>query len=404
MRQLVLALICSLGFLLSGCGGGGTAGFRATPTPTPTITVTLTPPAANLMSDAAAQFTAIVNGTTNSNVTWSVDEGAAGGSISSTGFYTAPSSEGVFHVRAASLAAPSAVATATVTVGTPLPPAQSMWGVWGSGPSDVWVVGDAVTYYWNGTKWHSTFIPSKYGFYADYISAVWGTGPTDVWQGGTSIGLELKQWNGSSWTDFPPNLASYIWGFWGSGANDIWGFGNSAYSTWYHWDGGAWTFDYFHPSTGESYFMQAGWGSGSNDIWAVGGGDDTGQKLRAASIFHWDGTSWTQYVSGLNSPLLGIWGSSASDIWAVGENGLIAHWDGSAWSPVPSGTTQILWSVWGFAANDIWAVGGAGTVLHWDGSVWSPVVTSNTHDLHAVWGSGPNDIWAVGDQVILHLP
>ncbi|MCW3099895.1 MAG: chiB1, partial [Chthonomonadaceae bacterium] len=45
-----------------------------------------------------------VTGTSNTAVTWSVQEGASGGSISSSGVYTPPATAGTFHVVATSVA------------------------------------------------------------------------------------------------------------------------------------------------------------------------------------------------------------------------------------------------------------------------------------------------------------
>ncbi len=63
-------------------------------------------------------FTAIVNGTTNRAVTWAVQEGDAGGSITPGGTYTAPLIRGTYHVVVISQADPTKSAVATVTVTT----------------------------------------------------------------------------------------------------------------------------------------------------------------------------------------------------------------------------------------------------------------------------------------------
>lgn len=49
-------------------------------------------------------------------ITWSVEEGSSGGTITSTGIYTPPNNTGVFHVIATSTQDPSQYAVATVTV------------------------------------------------------------------------------------------------------------------------------------------------------------------------------------------------------------------------------------------------------------------------------------------------
>lgn len=100
-----------LGFTSSGSSGGTT-------TP-PAVAVSLSPTAAALTYGGTQQFTAAVTGATNTGVTWTVQEGAAGGAISSTGLYTAPSAAGTYHVVATSAADPTRSAVATVTVSAP---------------------------------------------------------------------------------------------------------------------------------------------------------------------------------------------------------------------------------------------------------------------------------------------
>src|SRR5436190_1118037 len=84
------------------------------------VTVVISPRTATVVAGATQQFTATVTGTTNHAVTWSVQEGASGGTVSNNGLYTAPSSSGTFHVIATSAADSSKSAAATVTVNAPV--------------------------------------------------------------------------------------------------------------------------------------------------------------------------------------------------------------------------------------------------------------------------------------------
>ena len=83
------------------------------------VVVTINPTSANVSPGATQQFTSTVTGDCNLANTWSVEEGASGGSITSTGLYTAPALGGTFHVRSTSVADPTMFARATVTVLTP---------------------------------------------------------------------------------------------------------------------------------------------------------------------------------------------------------------------------------------------------------------------------------------------
>lgn len=83
------------------------------------VTVTLSDSAVTVQVGESHRFSATVSGG-NSDVRWSITEGAAGGSISGTGLYVAPLSGGSFTVVATSVADASKTASATVTVVEPL--------------------------------------------------------------------------------------------------------------------------------------------------------------------------------------------------------------------------------------------------------------------------------------------
>jgi hypothetical protein len=86
------------------------------PPPDPNIVVLVSPEEVVLNVGASRAFQATVAGTLHSAVVWSVQERFTGGVISADGVYTAPSIPGTFHVQATSVADPSKVGIATVTV------------------------------------------------------------------------------------------------------------------------------------------------------------------------------------------------------------------------------------------------------------------------------------------------
>lgn len=99
-----------------------TAAISVTPTPpAPAVSVAISPATTSISAGGSVQFTATVSGTTSTGVNWTVQEGAAGGSVSSTGRYTAPSTAGTYHVVATSQADASKTSSATVTVTAPTP-------------------------------------------------------------------------------------------------------------------------------------------------------------------------------------------------------------------------------------------------------------------------------------------
>ncbi len=80
------------------------------------VVVTVSPATGSINSCKTLQLIATVTGTTNTAVTWSVQEGAAGGTVSAAGLYTAPNGPGTYHVVATSVADNTKTAVATVTV------------------------------------------------------------------------------------------------------------------------------------------------------------------------------------------------------------------------------------------------------------------------------------------------
>jgi uncharacterized protein (DUF1800 family) len=120
--------------LLSGCAGVGTktSGSGASPTLPPdnttSVSVTVTPATATVRAGANANFAATVSGSTNTNVTWSVNSVAGGnattGTIDANGMYTAPTSlptTNTVTITATSAADTTQKATSAVSLQNPIP-------------------------------------------------------------------------------------------------------------------------------------------------------------------------------------------------------------------------------------------------------------------------------------------
>ena len=116
MRMHTLKL-CVVVLLLAGCGGGGNGGGGGGTITPPAISVSVSPQNASVALNGSQQFAANVANSTNQSVAWSVVEGAAGGTISTTGLYKAPlNSAGTFQVQAISNADMSKISNATISV------------------------------------------------------------------------------------------------------------------------------------------------------------------------------------------------------------------------------------------------------------------------------------------------
>ncbi len=95
---------------LSACGGSVSSDSIVAGSD---VVVDVQPPAAQVAPGGTVNFQAIVTGTVDTTVNWSVDEGAAGGTVSAAGLYTAPLTQGTYHVSATSQANHSKKKSAT---------------------------------------------------------------------------------------------------------------------------------------------------------------------------------------------------------------------------------------------------------------------------------------------------
>jgi hypothetical protein len=113
-RMNVFARVIPLAFgLILACSGSRTTPGSADAA---AVSVVVTPKVALVKVSGTSQFAATVNNASNTAVSWSVVEGAAGGSVSSSGAYAAPTVTGTFHVMATSQADATKTDTAEVTV------------------------------------------------------------------------------------------------------------------------------------------------------------------------------------------------------------------------------------------------------------------------------------------------
>lgn len=250
-----------------------------------------------------------------------------------------------------------------VSPGLPSSGVQAAAAIWGSSPADIYVVGfDDASHATDG----QTFTQES-GFYStifDGYFAIFGVDQYNAWAvgrntgGGSLQGVRIRRLSGA-----PPWI------------DETSGVGGQ--------------------TTGTSI-----WASSTSDVYIT---LDTGQIIHATGMNKWGMPAQTTNVT---TALRGIWGSSSSDVYAVGDSGVILHSSGNgSWTKQASGSTKNLMGVWGSSSSDVYVVGQGGTVLHSGGNgVWVPQISNVTTDLNAIWGSGPVNIFAVGNgATIIHL-
>ncbi|HYR08423.1 MAG TPA: hypothetical protein VEQ60_11660, partial [Longimicrobium sp.] len=130
-----------------------------------------------------------------------------------------------------------------------------LWGVWGTSPDDLWVVGHMVLH-WDGQTWSRQYVHE----WSDGWTDVWGTGPDNVFLAGGRV----AHWNGTQWTSFYPHLNYQGSGVWGSGPGDVYVVGTRTL----HYNGSAWTEMNIETGSGLSDIG----GVSARHVWAVGAG------------------------------------------------------------------------------------------------------------------------------------
>jgi len=145
--------------------------------PASEIRISITPASVTLNPGGSQQFSAAVTGSSNTAVSWRVLD-AGGGSISSSGRYTAPQVAGSYRVQASSAADASKTAQATITV---------------SGGGGVSTVSGSLS----GAGASATVPGGSPGYLRTTVQGLFKaqlSGPAN-----SDFDLYLYRWNGSSW-------------------------------------------------------------------------------------------------------------------------------------------------------------------------------------------------------------
>ena len=239
-------------------------------------------------------------------------------------------------------------------------------------------------------RWEPAFDTSEAGT----LSAVWGSGPSDVFiVGGEDERGEIYHYDGASWEpmDVPSGVPFLVWVY-GFGPDDVYAVGRQGAVI--HYDGEAWT----ALDSGSSAELWGVFGFSADDLWMVGEGEDG-----TPEILHYDGAAFTEHELDENPrqarALLKVWGIDGRLV-AVGENGTIAEYTDGSWSVVSTGAeaTESFVSVWGTGADNLVAVGGEtrAQVATSDGGGWETTRFSQDPALNGSFVDDPDLAIVVG--------
>ena len=277
------------------------------------------------------------------------------------------------------------LATLTQVGVTAAAPGVQQWRVARAGLTDatllgIWDDGVGTTY---GVGQNGTVLRSRVdGVWerlttntTETLVGVWGSSPTDIWVVGTA-GLILH-FDGASFRKVESTTTAALLEVWGLSANDVFASGDQG--TILHWDGKLWS-QQGTPVTDDLWGI---WGANSASVFVVGNN---------GTILRYNGVSWNRMISASGAPLFDIWGTSTGNIFAVGVSGTILRFDGVLWTTMPTPGTANLFAMTGRTFDDIYAVGNTGATYHFNGTTWSALSIGTGQNLRAVAKRGDGSL------------
>lgn len=276
----------------------------------------------------------------------------------------------------------------------PTPQGNSMWATWGSGPSDVWGVGESGTIlHFDGKAWSMVRSPTNSALYG-----IWGSSPSNIFAVGNRG--TVIHWDGTTWSPLPLGAAgaqvARLFGVWSADGSEVWFVGDhvTAGTAILQWNGT--TATRFNVPAGVSKGLRAIWGTGKTSIYAAG---ESGTLLR------WDGNAWGTFGPAMTVPWSAISGTSDSNFFLASRSGLVYRWNGMTLANIPVATSPTINSLWSDGTS-IWAAGDLrypvtgdptqreGMLLKWDGTTFSRITTTPKVHISGLWGTGSSVYFA----------
>ncbi len=232
--------------------------------------------------------------------------------------------------------------------------AYDLWWVQAFAPDHVLIGGAGGTLLlWDGTSFTRQRTP---GLAASTVFGIWGSSPSDVWAAGGRSGRYGFLWHfdGSAWSDVPlpddvPLDATGelpgLFKVWGRSPTDVYAVGGHGLML--HYDGSAWSV--IPTETKETLFTVSG---DADEVVVVGGGGN-------GVVLDGEGKS----IGPELAPLLqGVTKAADDTTWVSGEKGTIyRQTPGHPWEIVETGigsAPQSLHAIWSDPAGSVWTVGG----------------------------------------------
>jgi hypothetical protein len=272
---------------------------------------------------------------------------------------------------------------------------RAVLSVWGTGPNDVFAVGgplgnaglQSLALHYDGAAWRELAPGGE-----ETLWWVAGSGPEDVWMVGEQG--RAVHWDGASFTEHETGTTATLWGAVVLSPGEAWAVGGmpgtdpeSPKDVVLRWDGTSWSPEPLPQPPGRALFKV--WGKASDDLYAVGEG---------GVIWHRAGTTWQREAPTppVQASLLTTWGCSSDEIYAVGSRNVLRS-DGETWTALEVDLNSDVNGVSCARPGEVAIVGSGGLKQRLVGGAWINEFTEEPYtDLHAVWADSEGAFWAVG--------
>jgi hypothetical protein len=276
----------------------------------------------------------------------------------------------------------------------------ALLGIWGTSERDVWAVGgplgssgfESLVMRFDGEVWRR----AKTGGAESYWW-VHGSGPSDVWLVGEKG--RITHWDGARFEERASGTTATLFGVWAAAPDDAWAVGGTpddagaSNDVVLHWNGAAWQPEALPEQKNVALFKV--WGSSRDDVYVVG---------EAGLVWHRTSGTWKREAEGIGKGrLTTVTGCSATEILAVGGRDLLTS-NGAAWKRSDAVLVNDVNGVacappgapareWGRAV----IVGGGSLKMRLVGDQWESDFGSQPFsDLHGAWVDPTGAFWGVG--------
>lgn len=271
----------------------------------------------------------------------------------------------------------------------------TMYDVWASSPTSVWIVGHndqnrGLMWHFNGTQWTDIKLSTSQGGNIEGsidLNEVFGFSSLNVFAVGRRIYSNatpppnfldsslIIHFDGQQWREQPIQRGKGLWSISGASPQDIWTCGSSG--TIFHYNGSFWkkdTVPMVVPSDAEYALWDIKSTAGA-DVFMTGATRQNNLLRTTHYFFRRRNDQWSvidSFVvqagqSEVRFGVHGLWIDPEGTVYSFGSD--IFQWNGSSWMRLYE-SSNALRRMAGSSKNNIFAVGDFGTILHYNGSDW----------------------------------